>query len=518
MTDVRIISEPLGGSALSQLLQRGGAPARWTTARPASPGDWRARAAAVGPAWKDRWNALLPAIEPTSEAAVRLARVREEGGVVVTTGQQPGLFGGPMYTWSKAMSALALADALEAHLGIPSAPVFWGATDDADFAEAATTTVARVGGLDVLRASEHPLSGTPMALARLGDLRDAERRLREACGSAADARPLQAIAECYGTPERSHGAAFVALLRSLLAPLGVSVLDASHDAVRAASEPTIHAALARAREVESAVADRVQEIRAAGHEPQVDQVPGLALAFVREGSVKRRLTVEEAAHASGWLTPNVLLRPIVEQAILPTVAYVAGPGELAYFAQVSAVADALGLPVPLAVPRWSGTVIEPHVQRLLDEYNVAPAALEVPDELEGRLARAAMSDGTARALAGLRETIALLPDALGADSEELGVGAAVIGATQSIQHRVDRLERRLVAALKRRESEQMHHIATLRAALRPHGLRPERVLNAIPALARSGCALLESMRTEARVHADVLLGAAPHTRHAGASE
>ena len=93
---------------------------------------------------------MLPAIMPAGAAAARLERVSRQGGVVVTTGQQPGLFGGPLYTWSKAMSALALADELEARTGIPTAAVFWAATDDADFAEAAATVVARSGGVDEL--------------------------------------------------------------------------------------------------------------------------------------------------------------------------------------------------------------------------------------------------------------------------------------------------------------------------------------------------------------------------------
>src|SRR4029077_555569 len=106
-------------------------------------------------------------------------------------------------------------------------------------------------------------------------------------------------------------------------------------------------------------------------------------------------TVLEAAKVAGdsavLLSPNVLLRPIVEQAILPTVAYVAGPGELSYFAQTSAVADALGVNRPLALPRWSCTLIEPQVQRLLDTFGITPDALAQPDAFEGVVARAAMS-------------------------------------------------------------------------------------------------------------------------------
>ncbi len=517
MTDVEILTEPLGGSPLSQLLQRGDAPGGWMPAAPSSAAAWttRARAREAEGGWRERWEALMPALQPSGAAAERLDRGRGEGGVVVTTGQQPGLFGGPVYTWSKAASALALADELTARTGVPTAAVYWAATDDADFAEAATTAVVRAGGLVVLRATLAPPAGTPLSAAPLGDLRAAYRTLVEASGSVADPRAL-AAADGYLNDATTHGEAFLRLLRALLEPLGIAVLDAAHEAVRAASERSIARALAFAPAVEGALAERARAIRAAGVAPQVDDVAGLSLVFVREAGVKRRLPVTEAARASGWLSPNVLLRPIVERDILPTVAYVAGPGELAYFAQVSAVADAMGVEAPLAVPRWSCTLVEPQVRALLDRLGATIADLDVPDALEGRLARAAMGEATSRTLRELRESMALLPDALGAESETLGLGAAVVGATQSLQHRLDRLERRLVAAIKRRESRQMRDVATIRAALRPRGGRQERVLNPLPLFARHGCTLLSEMCRAAGPHAASLVEPARGARPAGA--
>lgn len=426
--------------------------------------------------------------------------------MVVTTGQQPGLFGGPIYTWSKAMSALALADRIEAATGVPTAAIFWAATDDADFAEAASTVVARVGGAHVLSATLTPPAGTPLSLAPLGDLTTALRLLRDASGSAADVRPLDAVDAAYGAPARSAGDAYVLLLRELLAPLGMPVLDASHPAVRAASDPTLRAALRGARDIEAALATRSAELRAAGYAPQVEDVAGLSLVFTRQDGIKRRLTVQAAAGATdGWFTPNVLLRPVVERAILPTIAYVAGPGELAYFAQVGAVASAIGVDRPLAVPRWSCTIVEPQVQALLARYSVDVQDLATPDALESRVARQAMDPATATTLSHLRSTIASLPAELEGESGPIGLSAAVEGATSALQHRVDRLERRLLAGIKRREVARMRDVATLRAALFPHGVRQERRLNAIPLFARQGMALLGAMREAAQPHAAALI-------------
>lgn len=512
MSDVRIITEPLGGSALSRMLQRGAAPGGWLAEVPSSPDEWRewARQRAAEGDWSSRLAALAPALDATGLAAERVERVQREGGVLVTTGQQPGLFGGPVYTWSKAASALALANAIQASTGVATAAVYWAATDDADFSEAASTVVARVGGTEVLRAADAPPAGTPMSRAKLGSLEGEIRRLHDASGSAADPRPLRAVDAAY-TASRTHGDAFVHLLRTLLAPLGMPVLDASHQAVREASAATIASALRSAREIELALAERDAEIRKAGHAPQVESVPGLALAFVREGEIKRRLTVAESGERrDGALTPNVLLRPIVERAILPTIAYVAGPGELAYFAQVSAVAAALGTTAPVAVPRWSCTLIEPHIQQLLDRFGVNPADLLSPNALEGQLARGAMSGASTRALAELREAIAMLPDALGQEGE--ANGAAVVGAVQSLEHRVDRLERRLLAGVKRREMILMRDAATLRAALQPRGVRQERVLNPIPIFARNGLSLLGEMVESAHPHGEALVASGTPAR------
>jgi bacillithiol biosynthesis cysteine-adding enzyme BshC len=511
MTDVRIITESLGGSPLSQLLQRGEAPATWVAPAPRSAAEWRERAAqrAREREWEECWTTLEPAFAATGAAAERLERVRRTGGVVVTTGQQPGLFGGPVYTWSKAMGALAMADAIERETGIAAAAVFWAATDDADFAEASYTVVSRVGGAERLRSDNSPPAGTPMSLAPLGDMSHLLQHLRDAAGSAADPRPLDAVGRFYSDPTRTVGDAYVALLRELLAPLGVLVLDASHQGVRSASDQTLRTALRRAAVIGKTLGDRSIELHAAGYEPQVEDVKGLSLVFARDGSIKRRLSVLEAAKVAEepnvWLTPNVLLRPIVEQSILPTVAYLGGPGELAYFAQSTAVADAMGVNRPLAQPRWSCTLIEPHIQRLLDAFGITPAALARPDAFEGIVARAAMTGESSSALRELRAVIEALPAALGPEANPLGLSAAVQGAMQSLQHRVDRLERRLVAGIKRRESSLLRDVATLRAALYPFGTRQERALNLIPILGRQGVALLPEMRDAAEQHARQLL-------------
>ena len=505
---------PLGGGPLAAAVVAGTAPDRWYERRPPTAAAWRERAEATrgsGGAWLEQ---LAPAIAAEGAAAERLRRAASDG-VLVTTGQQPGLFGGPMYTWSKALAALALADALEETTGIPAAPLFWAATDDADFAEAAVTHLAVTGGVETLRLASPPpaLAGRPLSELPLGDVEPLLTALERASGSGAVPDVLRLLREHY-VPAATIGGAYVGLLRGMLAPLGIAVLDSSHGSVREAATPILRAALERAGAVEEACARRATELREAGYEPQVEPVPGLSLVF-RLGATKERIRVADAARSLAessprHLAPNVLLRPVVERAILPTVAYVGGPGELAYFAQVGAVADALDSRRPLVVPRWSGMVIEPHIRRLLERRGLTPEALADPSAPEREVAARAMPSDAREAIEQLRRDIDRAAARLSGATNPSGVGApppaVVEGARRALTDRVERLERRYLAAAKRGDDAAMRDLATLRGALRPLGRPQERALNLLPMVARHGAPLLAAMMAESRRHALRLVG------------
>jgi uncharacterized protein YllA (UPF0747 family) len=443
---------------------------------------------------------------------LRLERVARSGGIVVSTGQQAALFGGPLYTFIKALSALALADGLEMETGIPTAPVFWAATDDADYEEACWAAFAMTGGLQVVRLPPAERAGVPMSRVPLREVEPLFEPLVAASGSVVEYHPIEVARDAYRSGE-TLGNAYLRLLRALLAPLGIPVLDASHPAVRDAAAPVLRRALDRAAHLERALRVRHDSILAAGYTPQVEHLQELALVFAEEaGGEKRRIPLRDvstyARLPAPALGPNVLLRPVVERSIMPSACYVAGPGELAYFAQVSAVADTLELPQPLAVPRWSATIVEPRIVRLLDRLRIARAELRDRERLETRLARAnvpAPIDEALRALhRDLDQDVAAL---VAADRDKLVPSASLEGLRRSIQHRVSRLERRYAAGVKRRELQMMQDVATAAAALYPNGKPQERVLNFLPFLARYGTPLIETMRSEAAEYAHSLIGA-----------
>lgn len=503
----RVLTEPLGGSKLSQAMQRGefpGVEQPW----PTTPEAWKARAdsvrARVGGNWLDK---LAPAFG--ENASLTELRRAAHDGVVVTTGQQAGLFGGHMLTLVKALSARALADSIERATGVPCATVFWAATDDADFVEAASVVIPGTGAPRTLALTEAPPAGTPMSRAPMrgvGPLLDA---MVAAAGSAGEAG-VEVLRRCYRDGV-TIGDAYVALMRGILEPLGIAVFDPSHPAALAAARPTMTKALANSGEIERQLTAWNDALEQRGFKLQVESVSGLSLVFANEGGIKRRIPVAEATKAaasSDALSPNVLLRPIVEASILPTVAYVAGPGEIAYFAQVPPIATALGIDRPVAVPRWSTTIVEPAIDRILDRYGVQIAELKDFDGLLTRLVKSRTPAEIAEPLVDLRAEVDRAIRGLESVAGKHRIDPKIIdGMRAQLALRLERGERRITAALKRNEEELRRDLGTARASLYPDGVRQERALSFVPFLARYDRPLIDAMLSAAAVHAEKLVGA-----------
>jgi len=511
----RVITEPLGGSSLSLAVQNRRLPADVQPWWPANSEEWKEHAARVRTGASPEWHEQLrPAIVATGLAAKRLDLVATERGLVVTTGQQAGLFGGPLYTLAKALTTLSLADTLEEELGVPVAPLFWAATDDADFLEASITHVADADGLHELRLEHAPPAGTPMSLALLGNMHPLLERLRRACGSAAHAAYYEFTRVAY-TQERTVGDAYVRELRELFAPLGIAVMDSSHPAYRETSRAILMKALQRAPEIASALAERAGAIRKLGFEPQVEDDRGLSLVYTIENGLKRRIPIGEApafldpSRSPTVLGPNVLLRPVVERELFPTISYVAGPAELAYFTQSNAVATALGRNRVVGVPRWSSTIVEPFAEKALRRLRVQYHEVRDLAALERRLATAALPPSVAAAWRRLQDQVQSGVRELGDAVRETSLmpPEVIDGLLRSLGQKLGRAERRLLAAVKRREENVRRDLMVVSAALFPMGQRQERVLNHVPMLTRGGPDLLKEMQSAARKHAQSLVHA-----------
>ena len=227
---------------------------------------------------------LRPEIEPAIE------RLRDPDVLVVTSGQQPGLFTGPLYAIYKALSAAALAKRLEARWETPVVPVFWVAGDDHDFAEANHATWLRADGslrTETLRAraSEAPL--TPMYRELLGP---EVLPLLESLTEDLDSHPFgQSTVDWLGQhyhPEATLAEAFAGALAELLAPFGVVCLDSTHPTVKRLAAGTIVRALGLARDLDHDLAARAGALEAAGVHPGVTVGDGASLIML-EGRLGR---------------------------------------------------------------------------------------------------------------------------------------------------------------------------------------------------------------------------------------
>ncbi len=456
------------------------------------------------------------ALRPTSaRAAERLARWVEEGGAVVTTGQQTGLFTGPLYTVHKILSAVRLAEALERELGVAVLPVFWAASEDHDWAE--------VDHADLLDAR-----GAPRRIRLEGDapvpLPMSERTVGEGVETALDdlahvlaghpfADECLTLLRAAYAPGATVAGAFRDTVHALFAGFDLLVTDAADPAVKQGSVPLLEEAVLRTAEHEALLRRRTDDLLRAGYHGQVAVLPGAANVFFHGPAGRERLH----ADGDGWVaresgvrfdaaglraaleadasafSPNVFLRPVVESAVFPTLAYVAGPGEAAYFAQLGPLFGEFGIEPPVVFPRFSVTLLAPAARRALERLGLAPAELERPEhEIVSRLARARLPAEVADALREVREGLAAgyarLIDAAGE------VDPTLRGALGSLRNRsllaAADAEHKAVAAVARRSEEVAAGVRRARAELRPHGEPQERVLNVFTFLAAYGPALL----------------------------
>jgi len=469
-------------------------------------------------------RALLPALAAAPGLDAVRARLDDPRVLVITTGQQPGLFLGPLYTFYKALSAAALATLLESRWGRPVVPVFWAANDDHDYAEAQWASWLDAGGevrTGALpdRPSEAPLtpmSRLPLPAEITNLLDDLERDLPP--GQQRDAA-LARLRRFY-QPGSTLGQACTGALAEWLAPLGIACLDSAHPAAKARMAPVLIEAATRSHELDGALASHARQLESRGHPVTVPVGQGATLVFLEDDAGRDRLVLEGdgfVARRSGLrttlseleaiaatnperLSPNVLLRPVAESALLPTVAYVAGPGELTYLEQCTPLYTALRVVPQTPVPRWSGVLVEPRVDRVLKKFDASLEELLAPgNALEARVVRSQLP-------APLLEAGTRLRSALDAEYGAIQSAAVAIDPTlerpvsAARQHAMSGLadiEKKIQGHLRKRESTELAQIARARVAVQPEGKPQERVLAGVSWIARYGPALLEQVRAEA---------------------
>jgi len=419
--------------------------------------------------------------------------------LAVTTGQQPALFTGPLYTVHKALSAIALAQRLERERGVTVVPVFWVAGDDHDFAEANHATVlGRDGELVkiVLRERAHEAPQLPLFREVLGpDIRAALDALDAALPDS-ECKPevRQLLEACYRSDANLADASAEALHR-LLAGRGLAVFRAHDRNAKRAAAPWILKAL------DETLPDGLTPVMVEGRLGR-DRVRKDGNAFVLRRSGER-LTRSELETIAGEtpekLSPNVLLRPVIEAALFPTLAYVGGPGEMEYLPEAAPLFSALGVAPQAHVPRWSGVIIEARVDKILSKHGLTLADFDgQPGALETRIAKAELPPDLAESLKALRDDVEARFARLSGEVQQVDptLERTVQSARNAALAGTHEIEKKLVASLKRTQGTLVSQLVRARAALMPDGKPQERVLTMMSFLARYGGSLLDQIDAE----------------------
>ena len=444
--------------------------------------------------------------------------LEQEKACAVVTGQQVGLFSGPLYTIYKALTAIKLAERLSRNGPGKAVPVFWLASDDHDLAE-----IDHIVLLDKDNRLEEVRCGTPSgelkipasALVLPPEIADCLRRLADLTpDSEFKADIIASLSEAYRAG-RGWVEAFARWMTGLFQSHGLIFIDASHPRLKELGGEVFYREISEESAATPPALAASQRLRDAGYEVQIQLHEGILNIFYAE---RERRSVQWDGHAFEikdpretrskedllslakekpfLFSPNVLLRPIYQDTLLPTVVYIGGPGEIAYFAQMKGVYEKFGLPMPVIYPRKSLTVVERKIDRILAKYH-----LEIPDLWGG-------ADGIIRSLgeSGVPEPLGralnLAASHLELDFEPIIRDIAAFEPTLKESAHLARgkmvqqlrfLEKKIVRAAKKRNDIAVGQIRKAGDHLYPNGHLQERVFNIVSYLLKYGPAFVDKL-------------------------
>ncbi len=462
-------------------------------------------------------NRRFGAGNETADALDRLAR---PGTMAVVTGQQAGLLGGPLYTFYKALGAIRAARQL-CEDGVEAVPVFWIAADDHDFEEVRPFTYLDGGGSEIATVripGDEAEAGQPVSARGAGDWAEAAGILRDRFQVAKE--PLEPFLEDY---EQSGSLAegFGRVMSRLFSRHGLILADPSQREIKALTRPLLGRFLQRLHPLEKALREREETLESRGYPLQVPPRQGRTGLFLLDDQGRRKAVLhqgqgettsfvlgglqgptidikrlEELAGEEPWrFSGSALTRCLFQDYLFPTAAYVGGPGEVAYLAQSSALHQVLGMTAPAVVHRPSFTILEPAAERFLEKHGVDPAAaLLRPEELRPLLLQTA-DPGLLESVTTARHRLGLLLDDLENALTPLDptlsgpVGRVRGGGLKGL----DKVEKKVQAALQRKERATFDALERTLNNLRPRGKPQERALAGLPFVLRWGVGLLDDL-------------------------
>jgi bacillithiol synthase len=452
-----------------------------------------------------------------AEPLSNFLRPRASAAVAVVTGQQVGLFTGPLYTIYKALSAVKLAGCLTSR-GTEAVPVFWMATEDHDWEEVRSAELLACDGR--LARAELPADlhteGAPAGGVLLdARIEEAADRLFALLPSSEFVPGLETLVrDCYRAG-RTHGEAFARMLAALTRRYGLVLLDPTDARLKRLAAPLYAEAARRAREIAEATDARSRELERDGYHAQVHTSADAFPLFILEGGARRALarTKEGRYRVKGgagvWtageladmaldeperFSPNVTLRAVVQDYLLPTVAYFGGAAEVAYFAQTAASYRVLGRPVTPILHRASLTVVERRVGRTLERYDLRLEDFFLGlDPVIARVVEERLGADVAHTFQETEESVARALESLQVRLRDFDptLADALSTGRRKIEHQLEGLRSRFHRARISRDRAALRQLERASTALYPEKGLQERRLNVTSLVARHGPYVVE---------------------------
>lgn len=468
----------------------------------------------------DRRAALVEALRASNRETASLDLLARPGTMAVVTGQQVGLFSGPAYTIYKALSAIRLAARLNEE-GIPAVPIFWLATEDHDLPEVDHTFVF---GTDhqPIRLSAKAEGGLNRPVGRMRLSAPPVDQLAAALNGFASGEEVVELIRAAYPPGATLGQGFRALLERLLSGRGLLFIDPLDESIRRIAAPLLENVVRQDDALHAKLIERGKQLEEAGYHAQVHVEPKTSLLFLldsetraalrrhngeyvsKDKSAGRKYSPQELIERAEELSPNALLRPVMQDYVLPTVCYVGGPAELAYMAQSQVLYRELLGRMPVMTSRCGFTLLDTRGAKLMQRYGLAVPAFfhgeeAVREKMGSKLVPSAVAREFGEARRAMSESVEALRDRLTKFDPTLASAAEKSGAKMLYQ--LAKIESKTARETLKREERASRDASYISGLIFPDKHLQERYYSILPFLAKHGVAdLIDAVYGHLNIH------------------
>jgi bacillithiol biosynthesis cysteine-adding enzyme BshC len=446
--------------------------------------------------------------------------------VAVVTGQQVGLFTGPLYTILKTLTTLKLVEQLSVRYPEYNfVPVFWLEGEDHDYEEVNSIKVVTASNevaelkYDLKPPSDDQNLGAVGKIQFDDTIENVFASLDQALVQT-EFKPK--VLELFRTAYQkgmTFNRAFAHLLNVLLENSGLVFLDPNDKEVKKLLAPLFQRELEETPKFCQIVVDQSADLEKQYHaqikpkslnlfffhrggryllEPRVD---GYSLKGTRQHLTKE-FVIEASRNTPELFSSNVVLRPLCQDWLLPTLAYVGGPAEIAYFAQLKPLYEAVNIPCPMIYPRASATIMEEKAEKVFERYSVSFLDLlrdveMVKEKVAGQVAKLNLDEVFGGTFLTLQESL----EAIKPKMQE--IDPTLVGALENVSKKtianIEQLKEKAIAAQKRQHEVSLRQIDKAGSIVFPQSSFQERELNIVYFLNKYGMEFLRWLYGELKI-------------------